>query len=124
MRTNLRRNRHIKNADMAKPDRHLQKTHLRAWRKHRNLTLAHLVDRLNTMYGFETTEASLSRIERGQQPYNQHLLEALADALACEPADLLVRHPNAPDDIRLVWSQLSPDNQKRAIEILRLLKTG
>jgi hypothetical protein len=66
----------------------------------------------------------LSRIERGLQPYNQLLLEALADALACEPADLLMRDPKAPDDIRLVFSQLSPENQKRALEIIRVLKAG
>jgi transcriptional regulator with XRE-family HTH domain len=95
---------------------------IKDWRKSRNLTLEKLVDRLEGMFGYETTQASLSRIERSEQPYSQPILEALADALGCEPADLIMRPPDAEQDIRLVWSQLSPENRRKALEIIKVLR--
>lgn len=110
--------------DMANPKKPLRKTYIREWRRHNNLTLDKLVERLDVMYGLKTTGATLSRTETGKQEYTQQLLEALADALGCEPADLLMRPPGASDDIRVVWTQLSPENQKRALEIIRVLKAS
>jgi transcriptional regulator with XRE-family HTH domain len=72
---------------MANVKRKPRKTYIREWRKHHNLTLEKLVDRLDTMFGVRTTTATLSRTENGRQEYTQHLLEALADALQCDPAD-------------------------------------
>ena len=80
------------------------------------------MDRLEGMFGYETTTATLSRVERSEQPYSQPLLEALADALGCEPADLIMRPPDADQDIRLVWSQLSPETRNKALEIIKVLK--
>ena len=114
----------VHNVDMANPKKPLRKTYIRDWRRHNNLTLAKLVERLDVMYDIKTTEATLSRTETGKQEYTQQLLEALADALGCEPADLLMRPPGNSDDIRLVWTQLTPENQKRALEIIRVLKAG
>lgn len=99
-----------------------RKTFIREWRKDRNLTLEKLVERLAAMFQFETTSASLSRVEKGLQPYSQPLLEAIADALMCAPADLLTRVPGQDDEIRLVWSQLSPEKRKQALGIIKLLK--
>lgn len=101
-----------------------RRTFIREWRKDRNLTLQALVDRLEAMFGYETTSATLSRVEKGLQPYSQPLLEAISDALTCQPADLLMRLPGQEDEIRLVWSQLSPEKRKQAIGILKLLKDG
>lgn len=59
-----------------------RKTYFREWREHRGLTQEQLASRL------ETSVASISRIESGNQPYTQDVLEALADALkdrSCEP---------------------------------------
>lgn len=109
---------------MADPKKKLRKTFIREWRKFHNLTLQKMVDRLETMYGLETTSATLSRTETGHQEYTQQLLEALADALQCEPADLLMRPPGAEQDIRLVWSQLSPENQRKALDIIKVLKAS
>jgi transcriptional regulator with XRE-family HTH domain len=56
---------------------------IREWRKAKGLTLEVVADAL------KTTHASLSRIERGLQPYSQPMLQGLADLMAVDPADLL-----------------------------------
>jgi len=56
---------------------------IREWRKAKGLTLEVVADAL------KTTHASLSRIERGLQPYSQPMLQGLADLLSVDPADLL-----------------------------------
>lgn len=70
-----------------------------------------------------TTKASLSRIERGLQPYSQPLLEALAEALGCEPADLLMRNPTDPDGIWSIWDNIAPADRPRAVAVLRAMLT-
>lgn len=114
----------LQDSRMADPKKKLRKTYIREWRKFHNLTLQKMVDRLEAMYGLETTTATLSRTETGLQEYTQQLLEALADALQCEPADLLMRPPTAETDIRLVWSQLTPENQRKALDIIKVLKAS
>jgi transcriptional regulator with XRE-family HTH domain len=86
---------------------------IRSWRKHRGLTLEQLADRV------DTTHASLSRIERGLQPYNQYMLEALADALRCEPADLIMRDPLQEDSIWSIWSQVPPETRPVVVNMMR-----
>ena len=92
-------------------------TFIRQWREHRQLSLERLADRLGT------TKASLSRIERGLQPYSQPLLEALAEALACAPADLLMRNPADPDGIWSIWDNISEVDRPRAVAVLRAMLT-
>jgi transcriptional regulator with XRE-family HTH domain len=97
-----------------------RRTFIRQWRKHRNLTLAQVADRVGT------THATLSRIERGVQPYNQPLLEAIADALQTDPASLLMRNPEDPDGIWTVWENAEPAIRRQIIAIAQTLlkKTG
>ena len=110
---------------MPKPKQKIyRKTFIREWRKDRNLKLQGLVDRLEAMFAYKTTAATLSRVEKGLQPYSQPLLEAIADALTCQPGDLLMRLPGQEDEIRLVWSQLTPDKRKQALGILKVLREG
>jgi transcriptional regulator with XRE-family HTH domain len=61
-----------------KPEPKYRLTFIRQWRKHRGYNLEQLAE----MVGI--THASLSRIERGLQPYGQALLEALAEALSTD----------------------------------------
>lgn len=68
-----------------------------------------------------TTQTSISRIERGVQPYTQGSLEAIARALRCRPSDLLSRAPGASDQILKVLDTMSPDAQARAVAMLELL---
>ena len=81
------------------------------------MSLERLADRLGT------TKASLSRIERGLQPYSQPILEALAEALACEPADLLMRNPTDPDGIWSIWDNIPAIDRPRAVAVLRAMLT-
>ena len=90
--------------------------YLREWRKDRGLTLDQLASRV------ESTGASLSRLERGQQPYSQPLLEALAEALSCQPADLIMRPPGAADRIFAVLAGMTPENQKKALAVVQALR--
>lgn len=92
---------------------------IREWRKHRGLTLEQLAERV------DTTHATLSRVERGRQDYTQGLLEALAEALSCDPEDLLMRDPTDPEGIWSVWDTVEPVQKKQAIRVLKTFqKTG
>jgi transcriptional regulator with XRE-family HTH domain len=63
---------------------------LREWRQYKGLTLEQIAERLHS------THATISRIERGKLPYNQALLEKLAEEYGTEPASLLMRDPKSP----------------------------
>ena len=76
---------------------------IREWRKYRGLTLMQLSQRVGI------TQPSLSRIETGKQPYSQPILEALAEALACEPSDLIGRLPGAPNELTVLINRVPPD---------------
>ncbi len=69
-------------------------THIRDWREFRGLTLQQVEQRMEKAPG-ETliSSVSIGRIERGEQPYSQPILEALAVALNCTTADLLTVNP-------------------------------
>lgn len=85
---------------------------IRQWRKHRGLTLERLADRL------DITAGALSNIERGASGYTQPMLEALAYALMCEPADLIMRDPTAPDPIWSIWDTIPPSERAQALRVL------
>lgn len=70
---------------------------IREWRKHRGYTQ----EKLAEMVG--VTDGALSQLERGDTNYTQPMLEALAQALSCEPADLIIRNPL---DQSSMWSIL------------------
>jgi len=58
-------------------------------------------------------------------PYSQDFLKACAEALRCEPADLIMRDPTAPEAIWSVWEAVPPAERPRAIEVLKVFaKTG
>lgn len=73
--------------------------------------------------GVSMSKGSLSRIENGEQPYSQPILEALAQALDCEPGDLIMRDPNSP-----LWSildnlkALTPEQQRTVAVMVETLR--
>lgn len=89
---------------------------IREWRKHRGLTLEQLAERLHT------THATLSRIERGLLPYNQPLLERLAEELGTDPASLIMRNPEAGDAIWSIWDTLTPVQRTQLEEVAKVFK--
>jgi len=100
-------------------------TFIRAWRQRRELTLSQVADRLSVELEVNISEGQLSRIERGETPYGQDILEALAIVLRCEPADLIMRDPTQPDAIWSLLDALKPVERLQAVEIIKALqRTG
>lgn len=104
------------------PKPHRRPTFIKAWRKARGLTLVQMADAIEAVTGVEISDSQLSRIERGEQPYSQDLLEAIADVLRVEPASLIMRDPNAPDPIWSLWDTLAPTERVQAVELIKVLK--
>jgi len=67
-----------------------RRVYFREWRLFRELTQEQLAEMVGT------GKAAISKLERGDVAYSQESLEAIADALRCEPADLISRRPLAP----------------------------
>lgn len=96
-----------------------QRWFLRAWRKHRGYTQEKLAEMVGTSVGY------ISDLEKGKRRYNQDLLEALATALNCEPADLIMRDPTMPESIWTIWDQIPETDRAVAIRALEgFRKTG
>lgn len=94
-------------------------TFMRQWRLHRTKTLVQVAEELHVTHGY------LSKVERGLQPYNQELLERLAEIYQCDVVDLLIRDPSEPTNIWSLWDRAKP-GQRRQIENVAaaLLRTG
>lgn len=90
---------------------------LKEWREHRGLTQEQLANRV------DMSIPSISRLETGQQPYSQPVLEALADALDCEPSDLVMRLPpgRAQFDLWEVVKGLTEAQSEQALRVLKAL---
>lgn len=58
------------------------------------------------------SQPQLGRIEKGEQPYNQDLLEALAEIYGCTVADLLMRDPTDPEALWSIWDQAKPGERR------------
>lgn len=89
---------------------------LREWRRYRNLSQEALASRIGK------TQGLISQLERNQTSYTGDLLEALADALMCEPADLLIRNPTDPNAPWSIWDTLPPTERNVALSFMRNLK--
>lgn len=100
-----------------------QRIYLKEWRKHRGLTQREVVDRLAGMDDpmLPVTEASLSRLENGKQPYSQRVLEALAFIYSTEPDHLIGRHPEKEGDVIDLWSVMNDNQRRQAKAVLEAL---
>lgn len=107
-----------------------RKTYIREWRTKRGLSLRRLAERLETEPGGDLmmSHASIGRIERGQQPYSQAVLEAIAAALGVSVAMLLEVNPEKDGDVIDITLQLNkapPELRQQAVSIIEaLLKTA
>ncbi len=102
---------------MSAPDR---KSHYVAeWRKHRGLTQERLAGRIGK------TQGAISQLENFQIEYTQGMLEALADALNCTAADLVMRNPLDTGAPWSIWDRLQPAQRRQALAVLEALaRTG
>jgi len=84
---------------------------VRQWRKYRMLTIEQLAERIGVTHG------AIGQLERGEVNYTQPMLEAIADALMCEPGDLVMRDPLASQSIWSVWEHASTEQRDQIVRI-------
>lgn len=102
--------------------RKLGKTYIREWREYRGLSLRRLADRLELSGPDETiSHASIGRIENGQQPYSQPVLEAIAAALNVSVTDLLGVDPMKEGEVVDLMRMINDKNRAQAIRVLKAL---
>lgn len=111
---------------------------LREWRKHAGLSLEQACERVEAIVGdrvvaegeerdlrkIGVSYSTLSRIERGDVPYNQNLLELLAEAYNTDPASLIMRDPSDPEGIWSIYDQIPQEQRPVAMKVLSGFKTG
>ena len=103
----------------AMPKSSRRKTYLREWRRVKpGRTLEIVAEQLHM------SQPQLGRIERGESPYNQDLLEALADLYGCSVADLLMRDPSNPDAMWTLWEQAKPGERAQIVKVASALIDG
>lgn len=96
-----------------------QRLFLREWRTYRGLTQERLAERAGL------TQGLISQLERNASDYTGETLAALANALGCEPVDLLIRNPM---DVTAPWSiwetvrDMQPTEQVQALEVVKTLR--
>jgi len=82
--------------------------YIRQWRKKRGLSLRKLAARMEIEPGVPLmSHANLGRIETGEQPYTQDLMEALSDALGVSVPMLI---------------EVNPEVDGQVIDLMRLLR--
>ena len=100
----------------------LKPHYIKEWRLNSGLSLRKLAARLEESPGEELISfASLARIEKGQQPYSQPILEALAIAFDIQPYMLLEMNPDADGDVIDILKRLKGANREKAVTILKAL---
>lgn len=110
--------------------RDLGRHYLREWREHRGLSLRKFADRMEVEPGVPLmSHANIGRVETGDQPYTQELLEAAAKALECTVTDLLTVDPRIDDAVAQLTALLRAapgSDQQLALRVVRemLAKTG
>lgn len=104
------------NAEMDENQQQFRPTFIRAWRKHRGLTLEQLAARLGDM-----VPSNLSMLERGLRGYVQNTLERIAAELGTDAPTLLSRGPKDGDDIMEIWDQAKPNQRRQIIEIAKTI---
>ncbi len=106
-----------------------RRIYLKEWRKKAGKTQAQVVSALEMLDDpmLPTTEASLSRLENGKQPYSERVLLALADIYDCEPWELIGRHPQKEGLVIDLVRRLDEREQERVrayIEGIRAASSG
>jgi transcriptional regulator with XRE-family HTH domain len=87
--------------------------YIREWRRHCGLTQAQLAEAV----GIDRSQ--LNKIERGRRYHAKPVVEAIAATLNCEPNDLIRRHPSHTSELETLYEALAPEDQPRAIYLLR-----
>lgn len=91
--------------------------HLRAWREFRHKTQDELAEEVGCSKG------SIGHWELGARKLTDKWLPALAKALGTTPGYILDHDPNdLPTDVLEVWASIPPEDQPKALEVLRAFR--
>jgi transcriptional regulator with XRE-family HTH domain len=105
---------------------------LREWREFKDYTLEQMAERIPLVSqnrvvregegkAITMTHATLSRIERGKLPYNQHLLEVLAEIYQTDVASLLMRDPSQPEGLWSIYEKLTPPAREELVDHAKII---
>ena len=86
--------------------------YIRQWRVAKGMSLEALAD------GVPMDKGNLSKVERGLLPYNQEMLERLADVLGTDPGNLINRDPTKDGKVIDMVQRLNGADLERAAAIL------
>lgn len=120
------------------PHTNRPKHYLRQWRKASGLSLQGVRDKAEALHadrvvaeGEEVdlnkiglSHSTLSRIESFKVPYNQRLLEVLAEVYGTDVPSLIMRNPEDPEGIWSIMDQIPPAQRPLALKMLSGLKSG
>ena len=105
--------------------RPLKRPFIAEWRAYRGgIRQEAFAARVEELLGTSFTPSTLSRIETAKSPYNQRQLEAMAEALQCEPSDLINVNPLQENAFRSIQEQLlkaSPAKQKEILDVVSVM---
>lgn len=97
--------------------RSLLTNYVRAWRRHRGLTIEQLAERA----GLSIT--TISEIERHRADFTGKTLREIAGALGTTPGSLISGPPSEINEIWTIWDDLGRQNRRPQAEaILRALR--
>lgn len=88
--------------------------YFREWRKLRGYTQETLADMIGV------TASSISQLETGKQGFTDATLEALAEALRCNPGDLLMRDPTDKEAPISIWARIPKADRPRVLDLMRV----
>ncbi len=91
---------------------------IKQWREYRGYTLEELAEKIGVTHG------AIQQLETGKTHYRQQMLEALAEALACSAADLIMRNPldeDAPWSLFDVWKHATHEKRKQLRKVIEAL---
>ena len=112
---------------------------LRQWREDAGLSLAAVKEKAEALFDGRVvaegeqvdlgkiglSHSTLSRIERFEVPYNQALLEVLAEVYGTDPASLIMRDPTDPEGIWSIYDKVPAKERPVALRMLQgLARTG
>lgn len=111
-------------ASISRMEKRQQGQHyIRQWREKRGVSLRKLAARLEVDPGGEplVSYAQLSRIETGEQPYSEPVLNAIAYALDVTPIMLLEMDPSKEGHVVDLLNTMDSATRAQAIKMLELM---
>lgn len=103
-------------------ERKYKRTYIKEWRQKRGLSLRKLAGRIEAAPGEELISfSSLARIEKGQQPYSQPIIEGIAAALDVTVPMLLEINPDFEGEVIDLLRHMDKRQREESIRILKAL---